>query len=119
MTVFDAWDVLRQSLLVRRRAIQQAYNEEHNITPQSVKRLLEAPLGKMAQMDYADETMVAEERVLYAVGQNESPEELIAKLEKEMFSAAEKLEFERAAELRDRIEELKKNLLGMGDTKAG
>lgn len=98
----------------RRRTIQEQYNKEHNITPQSVKRLLEEPLGKAAQMDYNDQAMVAEERAVYAAGIDQTPEELIGKLEKEMVSAAEKLEFERAAELRDRIKELKKDRLGVG-----
>jgi len=97
----------------RRREIQAAYNEEKGITPQSTKRLLQEPLGRMAQMDYADNAMVAEERAAYIVGPDQSPEELIIKLEKEMYAAAENLEFERAAELRDRIAELKKELLGI------
>ena len=67
----------------------------------------------MAEMDYADAAVVAEERALYVAGPGQSAEELIEKLEKEMFSAAERLEFERAAELRDRIGEIKKDLLGL------
>ena len=97
----------------RRRQLQAAYNEEHGITPTSIKRLLQEPLGRMAEMDYADTAVVAEERALYVAGAGQSPEELIEKLEKEMFSAAERLEFERAAELRDRITEIKKELLGL------
>ena len=97
----------------RRRSIQEKYNKENNITPKSVKRLLEEPLGKVSEMDYADLAMVAEERAAYVVGSGQNPEELIEKLEKEMFAAAEKLDFERAAELRDRIAELKKDLLGI------
>jgi excinuclease ABC subunit B len=97
----------------RRRSIQQKYNDENGITPTSVKRLLEEPMGRVAEMDYADDALVAEERAMYLVGKDQTPEELIARLEKEMFTAAEKLEFERAAELRDRINELKKELLGI------
>jgi excinuclease ABC subunit B len=99
----------------RRRALQAAYNEEHGITPRSVRRLLQEPLGRMAELDYADSAVVAEERAAYIVGPGQSAEELISKLEKEMFAAAERLEFERAAELRDRIAELKKELLGILD----
>jgi len=98
----------------RRRKLQSAYNEEHGITPRSITRLLQEPLGRMAELDYADAAMVAEERAHYAAGPGQSPEELIEKLEKEMFAAAEKLDFERAAEFRDRIAELKKELLGLG-----
>jgi len=97
----------------RRRKLQAAYNEKHGITPKSIIRLLQEPLGRMAELDYADAAMVAEERAAYIVGPEQSPEEFIEKLEKEMFAAAEKLEFERAAELRDRINELKKDLLGL------
>ena len=97
----------------RRRDLQSAYNEEHGITPQTVQRLLQEPLGKMTDLDYADAAVIAEERAAYIVGPDQSPEELIARLEKEMFAAAERLEFERAAELRDRIAELKKDLLGI------
>jgi excinuclease ABC subunit B len=99
----------------RRRKLQSAYNEEHGITPTGIKRLLQEPLGRMAELDYADAAMVAEERALYVAGPDQSPEELIEKLEKEMFAAAEKLEFERAAELRDRVAELKKQLLGISN----
>ncbi len=98
----------------RRRKLQAAYNEEHGITPRSITRLLQEPLGRMAELDYADAAMLAEERAHYAAGPGQSPEELIGKLEKEMFAAAERLEFEKAAELRDRIGELKKELLGLG-----
>ena len=97
----------------RRRELQAAYNEEHGITPTSIKRLLQEPLGRMAEMDYADAAVVAEERALYVAGPGQSAEELIEKLEKEMFSAAERLEFERAAELRDRIAEIKRDLIGL------
>lgn len=97
----------------RRRAIQATYNDEHGITPQTVRRLLQEPLGRMAALDYADAAVVAEERAAFMVGHDQTPEELIERLEKEMYAAAEKLEFERAAELRDRVAELKKELLGI------
>lgn len=97
----------------RRRERQGAYNEEHNITPRSVKRLLEDPLGRVCELDYADDAMVAEEKAAYLIGPNRKPKDVIDQMEKEMFAAAEKLDFERAAELRDRVSELKKELLGI------
>jgi len=99
----------------RRRAMQSGYNAEHDITPQSIERLLQEPLGRACEMDYADAAMLAEEKATYIVGPGKSPEELIEGLEKEMLAAAEKLDFERAAELRDYVVELKKSLLGMVD----
>ena len=99
----------------RRRALQEDYNREHNITPRSVRRLLEEPLGRACEMDYGDEAMVAEEKAAYLVGEGKKPQEVIDQMEKEMFAAAEKLDFERAAELRDRVGELKKELLGLSE----
>lgn len=88
----------------RRRRIQQAYNEEHGITPQTVRK---------AVREVIEATKVAEEKAPYgkaldvsSMGKKER-RNLISQLEKEMKEAARKLEFERAAELRDMIIELK------------
>jgi excinuclease ABC subunit B len=97
----------------RRREIQAKYNKENNITPKSVKRLLEEPMGRMAQLDHGDQAIVAEEKAAYFIGHGQSPEKVIAALDKEMHTAAEKLNFERAAELRDQITDLKQELLGI------
>jgi excinuclease ABC subunit B len=90
----------------RRRAIQQAYNEEHHITPESIVRPLEMSLARIVEADYGDD--VAQE----AEGMPEfkSQEELdayIAKLENDMREAAKRFEFERAAKLRDTIRDLR------------
>ena len=82
----------------RRRTIQEEYNKKHNIKPQSVKKKIH---------DAIEVTKVAEDEEKYTVV-GESIEEAIIKLEQEMMAAAEELEFERAAELRDRIQALKK-----------
>ena len=83
----------------RRRAIQMAYNEEHGIVPKTIRKdvreILE--ISKKDTVDGKKKRLNKRER-----------EELIAALTKEMKAAAKILEFEHAAELRDRIEALKK-----------
>ena len=89
----------------RRRKIQIEYNEEHGITPQSIKK---------AVRDVIEATKAAEESTEYSVRKEEdilSQSEaaaLIERLAKEMKKAAADLQFERAAELRDKVGELKK-----------
>ncbi len=92
----------------RRRAIQMAYNREHGITPQTVRKEVR---------DIIEATRVAEQKTPYLTGEirveKMSKKErlaLIERLEKEMKEAAKRLEFERAAELRDAILELKAEL---------
>lgn len=92
----------------RRRQIQMAYNEEHHITPRTVEK---------AVRDLIRATQVAEEQVLYHLPAKEiqkmSKRELrtlIGQLRQEMKEAAQQLQFERAAELRDAIIELESEL---------
>jgi len=95
----------------RRRKAQLAYNEEHGITPQSVKKSLRSILEDIAEKDYVELPLVAEEE-----GEYRSPKELkkeIERLRKEMLAAAAELEFEKAAELRDRMVELEKRELAV------
>ena len=85
----------------RRRAKQLAYNEEHGITPQSVKKSMGSILGDLSAKDYFDLPLVAEDGTEYS-----SPKELqkkIAELKKEMLAAAADLNFEKAAEMRDQM----------------
>jgi excinuclease ABC subunit B len=89
----------------RRRAIQQAYNEEHGITPESIVRPLEMSLAHIVEADYVDITEQAE-----GIPEFKSQEELnayIAKLEVDMREAAKRFEFEKAAKLRDTIRDLR------------
>ncbi len=89
----------------RRRAIQQAYNEEHGITPETIVRPLDMSLVAVANADYMDLTSEAD-----GLPEFKSQEELdtyIAKLESDMREAAKRFEFEQAAKLRDRVRELK------------
>ncbi|MDA8441486.1 MAG: excinuclease ABC subunit UvrB [Peptococcaceae bacterium] len=83
----------------RRRTVQAAYNKEHGIVPQSIrKNIHEVP----------EATMVAEKQAQYGNAiPTEERAQLIANLETEMHEAAKNLEFERAAELRDLMLELK------------
>lgn len=89
----------------RRREIQKQYNLDHNIRPRSIEKGIR---------DVIEATKVAEEDVKYgkaSVKKTLSPDELeklIVDLEDEMIQAAEDLQFERAAELRDKIKDLEK-----------
>jgi excinuclease ABC subunit B len=89
----------------RRRAIQQAYNEENNITPETIVRPLEMSLASIIEADYVDMTSEAD-----GIPEFKSQEELdnfIVKLESDMREAAKRFEFEKAAKLRDAIRELR------------
>ena len=90
----------------RRRAVQEAYNVEHGITPTSIQKKVR---------ELIQTTKVAESPVPYEAKQLKklSKKEtlaLVAKLEKDMRTAAKNLEFERAAELRDMIFELREHI---------
>jgi len=91
----------------RRRQIQQAYNQEHDITPQGIRKAIK---------DITDRVKaIAETRAAYAGPTPLSKDEiarLIKELESQMKTAARNLEFEKAALLRDRILELRRDLAG-------
>ena len=92
----------------RRRAIQQKYNEEHHITPKTIQK-------KVSDLISIAKDVAADEKKLEKDPESMSPaeiEKLIRKLEKQMKAAAAELNFEMAAELRDRIVELRKFLNG-------
>jgi excinuclease ABC subunit B len=100
----------------RRRAKQLAYNTENNITPQSIVKSLDMDLARIVEADYV--TIALNETELDAatagVRNEEQLSELLKKLESQMREAAKKFEFEKAAQLRDRIRGLKqKDLSGM------
>lgn len=95
----------------RRRAIQLAHNEKYGITPETVRKRVAEVIR--ASSDEYEEATDRTSKLQEAVAEL-SPEELAEKiqaLEKEMFAAAEELQFERAAELRDEIAELREILL--------
>jgi len=93
----------------RRRAIQEAFNTEHRITPQTVKKGLRTILESIEERDYYTIPLAAEPQEKY-VPADEIPK-LVKKLRKEMLSFAKNLEFEKAAELRDRIKKLEERHL--------
>jgi excinuclease ABC subunit B len=103
---------LRISDLMRRRLIQAGYNEKHGITPESIKSEIRNVLGSIYEADYVTVPTVSEEHAAYS-SEKELPV-VIRKLKEEMKQAARELEFEKAAELRDRIRDMTKLMLEMG-----
>ena len=94
----------------RRREIQRRYNEEHGITPQSVKRNISDLGMAVNEADYVTIPIAADGGVEY---QPEELPKIVAELELQMREAAAAMEFERAAELRDRLLALKELELGL------
>jgi len=88
----------------RRREIQMAYNEEHGITPQTIIKDIRDSISAKKEVANDEEILELEET---ANINDDNIEEHLAELEQQMFSAAEKFEFEQAAKLRDTIAELK------------
>ena len=96
----------------RRRAIQQKYNEENNITPETIKKAISNILGSIYEADYVT-VAVKEKPGMTSVKEEDLPA-LIKKLTAEMKLAAKNMEFEKAAGLRDEIKELNRILLELG-----
>jgi excinuclease ABC subunit B len=93
----------------RRRKIQEEYNRVHGITPQTVKKSIRNIMASVYEADYLTIPAVSDVREEY-IPLKEIPM-MIQKLRKEMKEAAGHLEFERAAELRDRIQHLEETAL--------
>ena len=93
-----------------RRQRQLAYNREHHITPRSVTRAVEESLSSQKEV-YA-----RADAVLRESSKNFDVTETLRELEAEMIAAADRLEFEKAALLRDQIRELKRGTGGAPDT---
>ncbi|REJ90193.1 MAG: excinuclease ABC subunit UvrB [Planctomycetota bacterium] len=94
----------------RRREIQLEYNKQHGITPETIRKAIRRGI----------EEEIEARRIVQQAGGNQSEAEYVTQeylneLEQEMLQAAEALEFERAAELRDRIESLQRRKEGAGD----
>ena len=93
----------------RRRAIQQAYNEEHGITPQTIQKAVQ-DLISISKVIAKEEMKFEKDPESMS---REELEKLVAKVEKQMRKAAADLNFEAAAELRDQMVDLKKKLLDL------
>jgi excinuclease ABC subunit B len=98
----------------RRRALQTTFNREHGITPESIKKSIQDILGSIFERDYYTVPKETDPAADAYVPRENLPA-LISTLEKEMKAAAKRLEFERAAELRDRIRLLERRRLGILD----
>jgi excinuclease ABC subunit B len=94
----------------RRRRKQTSYNEANGITPQSIVKPIEATLVTAYEADYFKVPLNLDAFEEYSP---EKLKETIARLEHEMREAAKKYEFERAAELRDKIKYLRERELGI------
>src|SRR5499427_5941316 len=100
----------------RRRAKQMAFNKENNITPMSIVKSVDMELARIVEADYVsvpldDKTLDA---AAAGIKNEQQLAELLQQLEKQMREAAKKFEFERAAQLRDRIRSLKqKDMAGL------
>ena len=96
----------------RRRIIQSRYNEENNITPETIKKSISNVLGSIYEADYV--TIPVDDGGKAIPAREEDLPVLIKTLTAEMKQAAKNLEFEKAAGLRDEIKDLNKILLEMG-----
>ena len=90
----------------RRREIQLKYNKDHNITPKTIKKPVENNLLALVQSYRSVEDIIAESMTELKIDKKDLPK-LLTKLEKDMMKAAKLLDFERAAEIRDKIKKLR------------
>jgi excinuclease ABC subunit B len=104
----------------RRRTIQAAYNKKHKITPKTVERAIHDLRGTVENADYHDLPEVvaaaAEKKSAAALGLPAPAEipRMVADLREQMHAAAEELEFEKAASIRDRIKQLEELAVRLG-----
>ncbi|MBX3176650.1 MAG: excinuclease ABC subunit UvrB [Candidatus Hydrogenedentes bacterium] len=96
----------------RRRAKQQAHNKKHGITPESIRKAIPDIVGALYQRETRDLPRAAEEPDLYVA--TEDINKTIKKLEKAMKEAASKMDFEKAAEYRDRMLALERRQIEEG-----
>jgi len=88
----------------RRRKKQEAYNTEHGITPETIKKNIAKGIEESAKESRDLKVSLGQDEELFIT------QEYINELEAEMLDAAERLEFERAAILRDKIEAMRKHI---------
>jgi excinuclease ABC subunit B len=97
----------------RRREVQEAYNRQHGITPKTIQKAIQELEGTVQDDRWDASKAVVPKKGKSKVAADEIPG-LIALLKKEMFGWAEKLEFEKAAAVRDRIQQLEEARLDLG-----
>ena len=91
----------------RRRAIQEAYNDKHNISPVGITKAVHDITERLANVAKEDKKAPRSARELAASMEQRELERMIKEMENQMRAAAQELEFERAAMLRDQVYELK------------
>jgi len=96
----------------RRRTLQAAFNREHGITPETIKKGIPKTLYEASEGDYVTVPLAAEATPAYALDGDPGP--LLKRLDVEMKAAAKALRFERAAQIRDQIKALKQQALEFG-----
>jgi len=111
-------DVITQSMqktidvTTRRRALQAAFNQEHGITPETIKKGIPKTLYEASEGDYVTVPIAAEETPAYL--SDGDPGLWLKRLDAEMKAEAKALRFERAAQIRDQIKTLKQQVLAFG-----
>jgi excinuclease ABC subunit B len=93
----------------RRRRIQEEYNKKMGITPETVKSNIKNILSSIYEADYWTVPVIAEKEMKYGYDEG-----ALKKLEEEMREAAKRLEFEKAAMIRDKIKEIKQGMIEVG-----
>ena len=106
-------DSMRQAIeeTTRRRRTQQEYNERNGITPQSIVKPVDMSLVAIAEADYVTVPLEADEELEKMTPQQR--EHLAGELEERMREAARKFEFEKAAQLRDRLKALREQSMAV------
>ncbi len=117
-TVILYADVMTDSMktaldvMTRRRVLQEEYNRVHTITPETIRKEITDILSSIYEKDYYTVPVHRGPQEIETIPREKIPS-VMAMLEKEMRAAAKRLEFEKAAEIRDRIRELEKRRLGI------
>jgi excinuclease ABC subunit B len=95
----------------RRRALQEAYNEEHGITPQSIVKQIDEVMSSVYERDYLTPAVVRDERDRFRT--QAELDAYVTSLQNGMKAAAANLDFEKAASIRDEIKRLRNPELGL------
>ncbi|MCR5760498.1 MAG: excinuclease ABC subunit B [Sphaerochaetaceae bacterium] len=108
-------DAMRETIeeTAHRRAVQMKYNAEHNITPQTIKKAVEDILERDREDEVEDgKSDIKIRRASHNLLDSKERKKYIKELEAQMLECAQRLEFEKAALLRDEIENVKNNRIG-------